>query len=65
MFFVEFALACLKLLPNSPVTFNMVFIRNKKQQNKRLLSQLNASDMDFMIEQNNHEAKTENRSNRE
>ena len=33
----------------------MVFTRKKKQQNKRLLSQLDESDADFMIGQNNHE----------
>ena len=33
----------------------MNFTRKKKQQNKRLLSQLDESDVDFMIGQNNHE----------
>ena len=36
----------------------------KKQQNKRLPSQLSESDADFIIGQSRHEAQTENRSNR-
>ena len=41
----------------------MVFIRKKKQQNKKLFSQLDESDADFMIEQNNHEAQAGNKTN--
>ena len=41
----------------------MVPTRNKKQQSKKLLSQLNESDPDFMIGQSNHEFQTESRAN--
>ena len=46
----------------STVDFNIVSTRKKKQQSERLLSQLSGSDADFIIEQNNHEAQTENKS---
>ena len=40
----------------------MVSTRKKKQQSKRVLSQLSETDADFVIGQNSHEAQTENRS---
>ena len=41
----------------------MVAARKKRQQNKRLLSQLSESDTDFMIGRNNHETHTESGTN--
>ena len=48
---------------NSTVDFVMVSTRKKKQQNRRLLSQLIESDADFMVGQSSHEAQTKNRAN--
>ena len=59
-----FALTWLILLVNSTDDFNMASTRKKKQQNKKLPSQLSESDADFIIGQSRHEAQTENRSNR-
>ena len=39
----------------------MVSIRKKKQQNKRLFSQLSDRDTDFMVEQNNQDEPIESR----
>ena len=41
----------------------MTSTRKKRQQNKKIFSQLCESDIDFMIGQNNLEAQTENRTN--
>ena len=41
----------------------MISTRKKKQQNKRFFSQLDESDADFMIGQNNHEAQTSRKTN--
>ena len=41
----------------------MVSTLKKRQHDKRLLSQLRESDIDFMIRKNNHEAQTESRTN--
>ena len=41
----------------------MVLTRKKKQQSKKLFSQLNESDADLMIGQSNHEVQTESRAN--
>ena len=41
----------------------MVFTRKKKQQNKRLFSQLGESDPDFMIGQSNYETRPASRTN--
>ena len=43
----------------------MVFTRKKKQQNKRLFSQLGESDPDCMIGQNNYETRPASRTNME
>ena len=48
---------------NSTADFNRVSTRKKKQENKRVLSQLSESDAEFLIRQTNREAQTENRSN--
>ena len=45
-----------KPLVNSPVGFNVVSTRKKKQQNERLFSQLDESDANFMIGQNFYQA---------
>ena len=41
----------------------MVYTRKKRQQNKRLFSQLSEFDTKFMVEQNNHESQTGNKVN--
>ena len=41
----------------------MVSTRKKKQQNKKLFSQLSERDTDFMIEQSNQDEQTESRDN--
>ena len=41
----------------------MVSTRKKKQQNKKLFSQLSKSDADFMIGQSNHETQASNKNN--
>ena len=41
----------------------MVSTRKKRQEKKRLLTQLSDSDSDFMIGQSNHEPQTESRTN--
>ena len=48
-------------LVSSDVDVKMFSPRNKKQQSKRLLSQLSESDTGFMIGQNNQSADTEGR----
>ena len=58
-----FVLTCLLLLVNSPVNFNMVYTRKKRQQSKKLFSQLSESDNDFMIGLSNREAQIQDRSN--
>ena len=58
-----FVLKCSVLLFNSFVAVKMLSTRKTRQQIKRLLSQLNDSDTDFMIAQNNHETQFENRTN--
>ena len=50
-------------LVNSTVALNMVSTLKKKQQNKRLPSQLNESDANFMIGQSNREAQAESGAN--
>ena len=40
----------------------MVATRKKRQQNKKLLSQLSESDNDFMIGRNNHNHETQTES---
>ena len=51
----------LKPLVNLTVDFEMVSTKKKKQQNKRLVSQLGEEDTDFMIGQSNHDVQTESR----
>ena len=41
----------------------MVCTRRKGQQNKRIFSQLDEYDTDFLIAQSNHEAEVKNRTN--
>ena len=52
-----------KPLVSSHVVFNMISIRKKKQQKKKLFSQLDESEADLMVGQGNHEAQVENRAN--
>ena len=63
LFSVQVALTSLKLLVNSSVDINMVSIEEKRQQRKKLRSQLSESDTDFMIGENNHETKLGDRIN--
>ena len=51
-------------LVNSTVDFIMVSTRKRKQQKKRLLSQLSESDANLMIGQSSREDQTEKRSDR-
>ena len=48
-------------LVNSTVDFNMFSTLKWKQHKKRLLSQLNECDADFMVQRNNHGAQSESR----
>ena len=51
------------LLVNSIVDGKMVSTKKKKQQNKKLFSQLGEKNTDFMAEQKNRDEQTESRDN--
>ena len=62
-FLFIFALTFFVLLVSSVVNFNMVSTRLKRQQKKRLLSQLRECNTEFMIGRNRHETQPGNRAN--